>query len=609
MTNPFKKYRIDSLFFRSFAVLMILVLLCIAWASYRISSNSLVRTSSHYQQLLLDELNNEISTRLVMIEQISLSTSRDNELITFLRDRQDEYDRYRRSLSVEHALANLTYSIPLIQGIDLYMQRPLRGDANSYIQFRSLDDLANQDWAEALDNNDFAWSGKHEIPSFQGDVPVLSFARKIVEEDKYLGVLVVHVKAREIERLLAGHSSAANRMMIDTLGEQTLEIGQTLGSAELSRWIDVKSEQSGYVHIRGDGGLDDSLLVYSKPADSHWMLVEITDWSEITSSSFRLAFVIGLIGIGAMLLVLLLTHYLSRQFTKPIKQLVAAMRMYFVDGNNVELPGDYENEFGYLFSGYRKQNERIEELYRSLQRRYEQQRKAEIEALQANINPHFLYNMLDQLNWMAIEAGQDELSRILELMGRMFRIGLSKGDSFITVNEELEHIRCYLEIQQLRWQAGGGGELTYDIHVPFALQELFIPKLTLQPFIENAIVHGFNARSEGHVAVALEDRPEQIRIVIEDNGSGLKPSAHLRPKRRTGGYGIRNVKERIAGYFEGAYGVELTEREEGGARVVITLPRLLEPPVPPVHDPFEITEGIEPATEGNSSWRQAEGGF
>ncbi|MDU5948415.1 MAG: sensor histidine kinase, partial [Paenibacillus macerans] len=165
MTNPFKKYRIDSLFFRSFAVLMILVLLCIAWASYRISSNSLVRTSSHYQQLLLDELNNEISTRLVMIEQISLSTSRDNELITFLRDRQDEYDRYRRSLSVEHALANLTYSIPLIQGIDLYMQRPLRGDANSYIQFRSLDDLAGQDFSKALANNDFAWSGKHEIPS------------------------------------------------------------------------------------------------------------------------------------------------------------------------------------------------------------------------------------------------------------------------------------------------------------------------------------------------------------------------------------------------------------------------------------------------------------
>ncbi|GJM83725.1 hypothetical protein HMSSN139_62210 [Paenibacillus sp. HMSSN-139] len=318
-------------------------------------------------------------------------------------------------------------------------------------------------------------------------------------------MLVVHVKAKEIEKLLAGHSAPVNRMMIDTLGQQTVKTGQVPEHAELSRWINVKTDQSGYVHIGGHKELGDSLLVYSKLRDSHWMLVEITSWSEITKGSFRLALVIGMIGVFAILLALLLTLYLSRQFTKPIKQLVMAMRQYFVGGGGpagsgghpVALPDDYENEFGYLFAGYRKQMEQIEELYRSLQRRYEQQRKAEIEALQANINPHFLYNMLDQLNWMAIEAGQDELSRILELMGRMFRIGLSNGNSFITIGEELEHIHCYLEIQQLRWQAGGGGELDYAIDAPLSVQELFIPKLTLQPFVENAIVHGFNGRPEG----------------------------------------------------------------------------------------------------------------
>ncbi|MDU0332719.1 MULTISPECIES: cache domain-containing sensor histidine kinase [Paenibacillus] len=595
MTNPFKKFRIDSLFFRSFSIFMVAVLACIAWASYLISSNELAKTSSHYQQLLLDELNNEITTRLVTIEQISLSTSRDNELITFLRDRQDEYDRHRRSVSVERALANLTYSIPIIQGIDLYMERPLRGDANSYIQFRSLGDLAKQDWVEALDKNDFAWVSEHEVPSFQGNVRVLSFARKIVEENKYLGVLVVHVKAKEIEQLLAGHSAPANRIMIDTLGQLTLKTGLVPEHTELSQWINVKTDQSGYVHIRGNKELGDSLLVYSKMQDSHWMLVEVTPWSEITSGSFRLALVIGVIGVIAILLVLLLTLYLSRQFTKPIKQLVTAMRQYFVGGRDeagsgehpVDLPNDYENEFGYLFDGYRKQMEQIEELYRSLRLRYEQQRKAEIEALQANINPHFLYNMLDQLNWMAIEAGQDELSRILELMGRMFRIGLSNGNSFITIGEELEHIHCYLEIQQLRWQAGGGGELDYTIDAPFSVQELFIPKLTLQPFVENAIVHGFNGRTCGKLWITLEEQSNRLVITIDDDGAGLQQAVPRERKRRTGGYGIRNVKERIAGYFEGAYGVELSQREEGGTRVVITLPKLLEPPVPQLIEPLE----------------------
>ncbi len=574
MTNPFKKFRIDRLFFHGFAVLIIVVIASIAWTSYSSSSKALVQTTSHYQQQLLDELNNEITTRLVTIEQISLSTSRDNELITFLMNKQDEFDRYRRRVSVERALANLTYSIPVIQGIDLYMKAPLQGDAKSYIQFRDIADLDKQDGFQDLAKSDFAWTGEHNIPSFQGDVPVLSFARTIMYEDTNLGVLVIHVKAKDIRMLLTGNSSGSNRMMMNTQGQQILKIGQAVDQTEWSKWVDVKNQQSGYVHIQGKKAADDSLLVYSKLDDSNWTLVEITSWNQITAKSFRLAEVIGLIGIAAVLLVLLLTHYLSRQFTKPIKQLVTAMRIYSVGGNNVELPVDYENEFGYLFAGYRKQNERIEELYLSLQRRYEQQRKAEIEALQANINPHFLYNMLDQLNWMAIEAGQDELSRILELMGRMFRIGLSNGDSFITIAEELIHMECYLEIQQLRW----GNGLQYTIEVPQDIEPLYIPKLTLQPFVENSVVHGFNKRNHGHIHISISRSNNSLQIIIDDDGVGLKQVVDKELKRHTGGYGIRNVRERIAGYFGECYGVSLTEREVGGTRVEINLPLLIEPP-------------------------------
>jgi len=574
LINPFKKFRIDRLFFHSFAVVLIVVITVTAWTSYGNSSKALVQTTSHYQQQLLDELNNEISTRLVMIEQISLSTSRDNELVAFLLNRQDEFERYRRRVGVESALANLTYAIPLIQGIDLYMDAPMLSDSQSYIQFRNIADLSKQEWSKSLLKSDFTWSGEYTIPSFQGDISVLSFARKIMNENDYLGVLVVHIKANEIRELLIGNSSGSNRIMADSEGQQILKIGETLDQNDWSEWIDLKSKKSGYVHIPGKEDSGNSLLVYSRMDNSIWTLIEFTSWKQITASSLKLAEWIGLIGIAAILAVLLLTHYLSKQFTKPIKKLVTAMRMYSVGGNNEELPVDYENEFGYLFSGYRKQNERIEELYLSLERRFEQQRKAEIEALQANINPHFLYNMLDQLNWMAIEAGQGELSRILELMGRMFRIGLSNGDSFITIAEELMHIKCYLEIQQLRWGTG----LEYTIEAALELQDLYIPKLTLQPFVENSIVHGFNKQGSGHVSILMDGAEEVLRIIIEDNGAGLKQPEDRNLKRRTGGYGIRNVRERIAGYFGDAYGVTLQEREEGGTRVEIILPLLPEPP-------------------------------
>lgn len=574
MTNPFKKFRIDRLFFYLFSAVIVIIIALIAWTSYSISSKALVRTTSHYQQQLLDELNNEITTRLLTIEQVSLSTSRDYELITFLMNKKDEYDRYRRYVGVQNALANLTYSIPLIQGIDLYMDRPFQGESKYYIQFRDINDLNRQEWSHVLDKNDFAWSSEHEVASFQGDVPVLSFARKIMYDDNFLGVLVIHIKAEEIRSLLSGNTVDSNRMMTNSAGEQIVKIGHVLNQNELSKWIDLKDQQSGYVHIRTDSNVGDSLLVYSKLDNSNWTLIEMTSWNQITEDSFRLAEVIALIGIAAVLLVLLLTLYISRQFAKPIKELVAAMRMYSVEGNNVELSADYENEFGYLFSGYRKQNERIEELYQSVQLRYEQQRKAEIEALQANINPHFLYNMLDQLNWMAIEAGQDELSRILELMGRMFRIGLSNGDTFITIGDELEHIKSYLEIQQLRW----GGGLQYAIDAPAELRPFFIPKLTLQPFVENSIVHGFNKRLHGYVHIKLVDYEDSLFIIIDDDGSGLTQAVDEQQKRRTGGYGIRNVRERIAGYFGEEYGITLSDREVGGTRVEIILPLLTKPP-------------------------------
>ncbi|WP_311198809.1 hypothetical protein [Paenibacillus hexagrammi] len=282
MTNPFKTYRIDHLFFRSFAGFIIVVLACTVWASFRTSSNELAQTTSYYQQQLLDELNNEITAQLVTIEQISLSTSRDNELINFLTGKQDQYERYQKSKNVEKALANLTYSIPVIQGIDLYMDQPLRGDSTSYIQFRDQSEASKELWFSALKMNDYAWSSEHDIPSIQGNVPVLSFVRKIVYDDKFYGTLVIHVKASGIRSMLAGHSSEANRVMLDNEGKQVLTTGQVPSGIQLSDWVD-EAMQSGFAHIKGANSSTDSLLVYSKPQNSVWTLVEVSPWKLVTA--------------------------------------------------------------------------------------------------------------------------------------------------------------------------------------------------------------------------------------------------------------------------------------------------------------------------------------
>lgn len=571
MINPFKRYRIDSLFIICFAGLITIVLAITVWTSYAMTSRELADNTSYYQKRLLEELNNEITGRLTSIEQISLTTSRDHDLLTFLSGKEDEFNHYRRSKGIQEALAHLTYSIPQIQAIDLYMEQPEWGDRQSYIQFHELKAAEAQPWYPLLQNNDFSWSEEHDLTTYKGNVPVLSFSRKVYNNSRYLGILVVHVKADWIRGILEGYSKDSNRMLLDLNGRELLSVGKSMTDAGLQEQDLQFADQSGVLRQHTQPHGVESLVVYSKVADSNWMLVEITPWERITSGSVKLAGVIITIGIGALLLAFLLTLWLSRQLLKPIAQLVRAMKNYDVGGKQAELAGDYTNEFGILFAGFRRLNERIQALYASLAQRYEQQRKAEIEALQANINPHFLYNTLDQLNWMAIAEGQEKMSRILELMGRMFRIGLSHGESFITIEDELTHVACYLEIQQIRWEDG----LEYEVQASQEVRNLFIPKMTLQPFVENSIIHGFNARQSGRIQIKAEEEGGRVRMTITDDGSGLAPES-IGSHRRKGGYGIRNVRERFSAFFNENYEIHVKDGEFEGVVVTIIFPRLEE---------------------------------
>jgi two-component system sensor histidine kinase YesM len=257
---------------------------------------------------------------------------------------------------------------------------------------------------------------------------------------------------------------------------------------------------------------------------------------------------------------------------KPIGLLLQEMSRNSVNVNKISLPKGYRNEFGALFSGYRKLIERIQELYASLEDQYRRQKEAEIKALQAMINPHFLYNTLDQLNWMAIAGGQEKMSRILELMGKMFRIGLSNGESVISIRDELLHMECYMQIQQIRL----GEQFVLRVDVPETMKDLSIPKMTLQPFIENAIMHGFHGKKEGTIEVCAEITKDAVVVFrITDNGIGLRNDWQEPKKRKTGGYGIRNVRERIDIYFGGSYGLELMPNTDGpGTTVLIRIPAL-----------------------------------
>lgn len=205
-------------------------------------------------------------------------------------------------------------------------------------------------------------------------------------------------------------------------------------------------------------------------------------------------------------------------------------------------------------------------------------RKAEFDLLQSQINPHFLYNTLDAIVWSAEAGNQKQVVSMVGNLSDFFRLSLNKGKENVLIREELQHVRSYLEIQQIRYQ----DILTFEINVPEEFHEYRIPKLTIQPIVENALYHGIkNKRGGGKITIYAEEKRDHFTIVVEDTGKGMDEERlrQVRKAIRNGTpeknvvYGLYNVNERIRLNFGEGYGIHLESILNKGTRVRIRLPK------------------------------------
>ena len=292
------------------------------------------------------------------------------------------------------------------------------------------------------------------------------------------------------------------------------------------------------------------------------------------------------------LLIIFLTVYVVQRLTSPITGLSKMMQTAGKEGYNVYFPyrkndeirvlADSFNEMvGYTKKLFLEQEEYIEQLKEEKERvRIEQllKRRAEFMALQAQINPHFLYNTLDSIRWKAEELEAVEISEMVQALATLFRIDLSRGQELIPVRKELEHASSYLAIQKYRFD----DQLKYRLEVADDFLEYYVPKIILQPLVENSIEHGIKEKGENGMIVIGCHWGERgdIVLVVEDDGAGIKEEKLkvLQDYLARGlvvnkeGYGIFNVNERIRLYFGEAYHLTITSIYGKGTRVEVSFP-------------------------------------
>ncbi|QKS69731.1 sensor histidine kinase [Paenalkalicoccus suaedae] len=559
--NIFKRYKVQSIFFGSFLLFSFLVLGITTFFSYQFSSTQLIDKTTEYQEESLERLSLEIGDNLQRFQEYSVILSRQQAFRDLIAGHSSSRLPVSFRTSVNNDFANFIYSAKTVHSVEIYMNRPPVDNISLPVRYESLETLRESSWFEELDNISYSWLGSRRTNTVAGETDVVSFGRKINSPSgDLLSVLLLNLDPLIVEGWLHNAESDSEVLLIDHKGRTVSSTGESPVGDTNDHTFNNATTNKNVVNTLGLTGLASEDLVVSSPIPVlNWHLVQITPFEEITEDSRMMARNLFAIGMMTSLLIIVSIHFLTRQFTYPIQRLTTAMKTYQLHEKNPALPNDYANEFGELFSGFNELTEHVESLYKEIEKQYRRQREAEIKALQANMNPHFIYNTLDQINWTVIEQGNLEASNMIEQLGNMLRIGLSKGESIITIQEELDYLQYYMNIQHLKY----GDSFTYSVDVEDSLRAMEIPKLTLQPFVENSFIHGFRNQDEGHIHLFIVKDANTIIIRICDDGIGfdkvLKPSNN----QDIGGYGIKNVQERFAIYYGEHASIRLDSSTDG----------------------------------------------
>ncbi len=314
-----------------------------------------------------------------------------------------------------------------------------------------------------------------------------------------------------------------------------------------------------------------------------WRTVGVFSMDEVMSSVNTIVYILFTCVIISLVLVVIVSFKFSRTLTNPIFKLKRLMKQAESGDLTVRFNFQHNDEIGELGQSFNHMIARIDQLIQMVYVEQENQRTAEMKSLQEQIKPHFLYNTLDTISWMARDYDAEDIVRLVDALTNMFRIGLSHGKDIITVKEEITHVSNYLYIQKIRYK----DKLNYVIHVDESLYAVEVPKLILQPLVENAIYHGVKAkRGGGTITITGVPEGENLVFTVQDNGAGMPQEKVEELNRRMSersvldekkSFGLFYIRERIQLCYGKGYGVHVESTLGEGTRVTITLPLYQKP--------------------------------
>lgn len=495
----------------------------------------------------------------------------------FLQDSEESADQLKYKMQVEKRLDYLDALYPdkqysSISVFDSYghmvNSNSIRSEASKYEQFFNI----------IKENYNVKWLDLYEVSLGDYEKNGIGYIRYYIDYDSGLikGYVLIEYQSPLLINNFAHirYGETGSYLIADTDGNKKIENDQdvsgNISEEEYFQW--AEDNKKGGKVFRIDGKR--YLVTASVIPTLDWLMIGLTPVNELTKAGKAMTQIIYVVGIIAALISTFFSLRVSRSVTKPLIYLTDTMKKFGKGDLSVRVPVLYEDEIGILSEEFNKMSEQIRQLVDQVYREQRAKRKSELAALQAQINPHFLYNTLNSVSSLIKMNCPDEAFIMIQAIGTFYRTSLSDGKTLIPLEQEITNIENYIKIQKVRY----GNKIEYEIDIENEILQEWIVKLTLQPLVENSIYHGIKEmRGKGIIRIKGWKEKNKVFIQVSDNGLGI-PEEKLEElfskgyREKGSAFGLFNIQQRLQIYFGKEYGLTVESKLSQGTKATVCIP-------------------------------------
>ena len=578
----FKSVR--SALFAAISVMVLCAVVIVVAISLRFTRTSVFDNAVVYTRTIVRQTNQNIDSYIDYMDNIATMVSGSRDTQTFLYNKDEETLQVSecRQRLVEQ-FRTILKSRNDIRNIGLIQKDGNRLFNNGGQQKNAYLDLDTQAWYKnAITSNRSVLTSSHVQHVIRGERPwvitVSRGVRNFTGSGNIEGVVFIDLNYSAISELCDQNSigSKGYVFLLDQDGNVVYHPQQQQLYNELqTENIDLVMNTDKETLMDGSG---DNARIYtiSRSEKTGWTVVGCTNVAELLKDSKKARSIYVLVAAILVVVALVLSNFIARNITRPLQQLRDSMaRVQEGDFGAAEVEVTSRNEVGSLTRSFNVMTSRIQELMKQNIYEQQQKRKSELKALQSQINPHFLYNTLDSIIWMAEGKKNEEVVVMTASLARLLRQSISNEEEQVPIGQEVEYARSYLTIQKMRYK----DKLEFQIQVDAQIMRVPIIKLVLQPLIENAIYHGLKYKEgKGLLIVRGYREGENAVLQIKDNGAGMDEQtlSHIFEKHkvnyRSNGVGVYNVQKRLQLYYGMDYGITYSSKQGEGTTASIVIP-------------------------------------